>query len=132
MDQSADMQEKLAAALREFAAMQRKHADLLAEGRLKSLPEWVEQREHVFLHLRQCIARFAGTILDEKSAGAVQLRKIMEEIVDNERSLKMQVQDRLGEIREKLQILRRGKGMLKGYSLNHGAGPKPKYLSSKA
>ncbi|MFZ6028199.1 MAG: hypothetical protein ACOYYS_10840 [Chloroflexota bacterium] len=126
------MQEKLAAALREFAAMQRQHAALLAEGSLKSLPEWGARRERAFLHLQQCVARFDGAVLDEKSAGAVQLREIMEEIVNNEGSLKMQVQNQLGELRGKLQILRRGKGMLKGYCLNHGAGPKPKYLSSKA
>lgn len=132
MKRTANIHEELAGALMEFAAMQRHHASLLADGRLKTLPEWTRSRERAFLRLQQCLVRFDPAMLDGQSECAAQLRAIMEVIIKDERSLKLQVQSQQGQIREKLQILRRGKTVLKGYSLNHGAGPKPKYLSSKA
>ncbi|MEW6291456.1 MAG: hypothetical protein AB1545_16590 [Thermodesulfobacteriota bacterium] len=132
MNRTKNIHEELAVALAEFAAMQRHHGSLLAEGRLKTLPEWARSREQAFLRLQQCLARFDPTMLDGQSECAVQLRELMEVIIKDERSLKMQVQSQQGKIREKLQTLRRGKAVLKGYSLHHGAGPKPKYLSSKA
>jgi len=127
-----NIHEELGAALSEFAAMQRQHAALLAEGRLQTLPEWARSRERAFLRLQQCLERFDPAVLDGKSEWAAQLMEIMEVILNDERALKIQVKSQRGEIREKLQTLRRGKAVVKGYNLNHGAGPRPKYLSSKA
>lgn len=132
MDQINNIHEELAAALRGFAAMQRNHASLLAEGRLKTLPEWTRSRDRAFLRLQQCLERFDPAVLDGKSECAAQVMEIMEVILNDERALKIQVQSQRGKIREKLQTLRRGKAVVKGYNLNHGAGPRPKYLSSKA
>ena len=132
MDRPACAVEELAAACREFAEMQHQHAALLAEGCLKNLPEWNSRRERAFLRLQQCFSRFDAARLDGRSEGAVQLRQMMEAIINDERSLKLQVQSQLAEMREKLHILRRGKGVLKGYSLNHGPAQKPRFLSNKA
>lgn len=132
MAQPKNIHDELAAALREFAAMQREHASLVAEGRLQTLAEWTGRRERAFMRLQQCLELFDPASLDGKSETAAQLMKIMEEIRDDERVLIMQVQNQRGKIKEKLRTLRRGKTVLKGYSINHGAGPKPKYLSSKA
>ncbi|MFH1216583.1 MAG: hypothetical protein V1706_08785 [Pseudomonadota bacterium] len=132
MDQAKNIHDELASALSEFAAMQQHHAALLAEGRLKTLPEWTVKRDRVFQRLQQCFEHFDPDMLDEKSESAMKLGKIMEKILNDERLLIMQVQNRKEKIREKMRTLRRGKTVLRGYGLKHGAGPKPKYLSSKA
>ncbi|MFZ5758412.1 MAG: hypothetical protein ACOY32_02125 [Thermodesulfobacteriota bacterium] len=123
---------ELITVLEEFAALQRQHAALLAEGRLGNLQEWTEKRQRAFCRLQQRLEHFDPTMLDGEGRAAAQVQTLMREILNDEETLRIQVDTKLAELRRELSGLRRGKTVLKGYRLEQGAGPPPKYLSSKA
>ncbi len=122
---------EIAAALEEFAEVQREHAQLLAGNRLKSLPSWYDRRQQVFMRLKRC---FEGVDLGPGSGErevAGQILEKIKEILLGEQSLKTLAGQQRTVIEEKLRTMRKGKKVLQGYSLSPGAGPKPKYLSSR-
>lgn len=123
---------ELIAALEEFAALQRQHAALLAEGRLGNVQEWTEKRQRAFSRLQQRLEHFDPTLLDGAGRAAARVQTLMREILHDEETLRSQVDGRLAALRRELNGLRRGKTVLKGYRLEQGAGPPPKYLSNKA
>ncbi|MBI5559002.1 MAG: hypothetical protein HY885_15350 [Deltaproteobacteria bacterium] len=122
---------ELAAALAEFAGMQREHGAMLAGNRLKTLAGWVERRQQVFLRLRQCLERFDPSVVPGDSELTVLIHERMRDILHGEQSLAAQVGQQREAIQGQLRILRKGKVVVKGYSLYGGAGPRPKYLSNR-
>lgn len=128
----ATQQSELIRALAGFSSLLREHALLLEQDRLKSLPRWSEKRKVAFLHLRRCLDAFDATVINRDSEEARLIRREMQNVVDAEQILNTALRARRERIREKLHALRRGKSAIKGYSLNRGKGPKPKYLSSTA
>jgi hypothetical protein len=131
MSGTETMRQELAAALAEFSGMQQDHAAMLAENRLKTLPEWLARRQEAMSRLQRCLDRFDPASIARGSEFAEQVRAGISDVLRRERSLAVQVGEQRELIGEKLRNLRKGKTVLKGYSLHGAAGPGPRYLSSR-
>jgi dTDP-4-amino-4,6-dideoxygalactose transaminase len=131
MNGKEEMRQELAAALAAFAGMQQEHAAMLAENRLKNLPDCVAKRHEAQQRLRRCLDRFDPALMAADKQFAGQVRNGISELMRREKALAAQVGEQRETIREKLRNLRKGKTRLKGYSLHGTAGPGPKYLSNR-
>jgi hypothetical protein len=131
MGKTEEMRQEIVAALAEFSGMQQDHAAMLAENRLKTLPDWVATRQEALLRLQRCLDRFDPTSIAGDSEFAGQVRTAISDVLRREKSLAAQVGEQREIIREKLRSLRKGKSAIKGYSPHGAAGPGPKYLSSR-
>lgn len=131
MSAKEEMRQELAVALAEFSGMQQDHAAMLAENRLKNIPDLVARRQEVQLRLQRCLDRFDLASVAGDSEFAGQIRAGMNDVLRREKALAAQVGEQRAIIREKLRNLRKGKSVLKGYSLHGEAGPGPKYLSNR-
>ena len=131
MSGTEKMKQELTEALKEFSAMQQDHTAMLAENRLHTLPDWVARRREAQLRLRRCLDRFDPALAAGDHEFVGQVRAALHEVLRSEKSLAVQVGEQREKIRGKLRDLRKGKTVLKGYSLHGAAGPGPQYLSSR-
>ena len=131
MNAKDEMRQELTAALTEFSGMQQEHAAMLAQNRLKNLPDLVAKRQEARVRLQRCLDRFDPALIAGDSEFAGQIRAGISDVQRREKTLAAQVGEQRAIIREKLRNLRKGKTVLKGYSLHGAAGPGPKYLSNR-
>lgn len=131
MSGKEEMRRELAVALAEFSGMQREHAAMLTENKLKNIPDLVAKRQEARVRLQRCLDRFDPALIAGDSEFAGQIRAGISDLQRREQTLAAQVGEQRAQIREKLRNLRKGKTVLKGYSLHGAAGPGPKYLSNR-
>jgi len=114
-----------------FVAVQQEHAACLAENRLKNLMKWRQQRTLSFRQLKQVLDQVIT--LDEcDSSAREKLGVELKKIVENENRLAELVVIQRERLQNSLRNMRKGKQMLKGYSVYQGGGPKPRYVSNKS
>ena len=114
----------------DFEAVQDEQAACLAENRLKTLMSWCGRREKVFMKLRQGFEQLG----EDGSQGAddcKQLQKIILRLLDSEKKLENLSGRQREIVKKKIHTIRKGRKVVKGYSMYHGENPIPKYLSSR-
>lgn len=121
---------KLLSVLDEYITMQKDHALGLRGDKLSALPDWLERRQNVSSRLQQCLGQFDPDTLPAESRIARQVRRKMDELMQYERDLTALVDQQRNTIQGKICTIRKGKGILRGYSLS-GTSPRPKFLSSR-
>lgn len=126
-----NQQHELCLVMEEFAAIQKEHLAFLQAGRLKKLSMWFERRQQVFNRLKQCLENFDPQSVAEDSSLGRMVKEGMGAILLGEAALAGQVESRRDSVQKKLRIMRKGKTVLGQYSSSHGAGSKPKFLSSR-
>lgn len=113
-----------------FVASQRLHGQALADGNLRDVFVWQNERE---LSFREIVRNLELLVSSGKLAGD-QLRAVLnglQIVIAGEDELKLQVEARQQELQAQLFSMRRGRGALQGYSLRRGGMSGPRYLSSR-
>ena len=114
----------------DFEAVQEEQAACLAGNRLRTLMSWRGRREKVFMKLRRGFEQFG----EDPSRGAddrKELRKIILRLLAHEKKLAGLSSRQREIVKKKIDVIRKGRKVVKGYSMYHGESPQPKYLSSR-
>lgn len=131
MDQRESRQAELVKALDDFLVLQREQSALLAARKLKGLSGWHEKRQRAFLHLKQSLERISGLSDRDNRDFIGQVRGKMAQVIQGEERLAAEVRLQKDTIGEQLKQIRKGKSVLKGYSIKNGSAPGPTCLSSR-
>lgn len=125
-----NLREDFSRAAAEFALMQQEHLAALADGNCGDVLSWQQRREEVFRALARQLERITG---DGQADGdcVVLVKATVKKLLDAEKILDDCLAVRRARIKEQLAAMHKGKDALQGYSMNKGAGPKPRYLSSR-
>ena len=114
----------------DFEAVQEEQAACLAGNRLKTLMSWCGRREKVFMKLRQGFEQL-GKDVSKGAADRKQLQEIILRLLDSEKKLGSLSGRQRKIVKKKIHGIRKGRKVVKGYSMYHGENSKPKYLSSR-
>lgn len=125
------LQDALLAAMADFDSMQKRHREALAANSLNGLPGWCEKKQRVFLRLKQCLDQLEPAMLTDDTKFAAEFQQKMKDILHGEKNLAILAGRCSDKVKSSLRALRKGKTALRGYSVCPGAGPGPRYLSSK-
>lgn len=131
MDQRKSRQMELVKALDDFLVLQREQSALLAARKLKGLSGWHDKRERVFLHLKQSLERLPKLSDRDSRDFAGLVREKLEQVIMGEERLAAEIRSQKDAIGEQLKNIRKGKNVLKGYSMKNGSAPGPTCLSSR-
>jgi len=124
--------EAVVAALDAFAALQAKHLAALAAGKINDLRDWCMKREQAFRRLQLQLDAFGSSAAQERDQGTVTFfRTRLAEILAGEQLLKEAAGAARQSTSERLQALRKGKKMLRGYSPRQRSARGPSVVSSK-
>ena len=114
----------------DFEAVQKEQADCLAANRLKTLMSWCGRREKVFMQLKQGVEQL-GEDVSQGTDDDKQLQEIILRLLDGEKKLESLFGRQREVVKKKIHSIRKGRKVVKGYSMYHGERSKPKYLSSR-
>ena len=124
--------DELMAVLDDFARVQEEQRQSGVGLGLPKLMAWREEREKAFCRLRQSLdsaVQIQG-IGDDDDFMAL-LRQRIQTLLEGEQALARDARIVRSMLVTKLGELRNGKKALQGYSLKHGAGSRPRFLSSR-
>lgn len=114
--------------VREFSRMQEKHRLALLGENVKDVCLWEQERELMFRRLLRGFDNFRGSGgkgFSDTTAGLVK------ELLDAEDELLRLVAEWRQRMGARLAMMRKGRDVLSGYSLNRGHSQAPRFLSSR-
>jgi len=114
----------------DFEAVQEEQAGCLVGNQLKTIMSWCGRREKVFMQLRQGFEQF-GKDVSQCADDRKQLQEIILRLLVKEKKLESLSGRQREIVKKKIHVIRKGRKILKGYSIYHGENSKPKYLSSR-
>lgn len=124
--------EQLLCDLDAFVSLQREHLRQAAAGRLREIQPWRNQRQQLFGRIRKFLE---GCAVDQAAAGDRDFFSDVQErirvVLEKEKLLAAEIEKQRAALKDKMNAIRKGKTILKGYSLKKGTAPKPRFLSSK-
>lgn len=129
--QSQQLIEKAFDLMAAFSAVQQDHTACLAESRFMNLMKWRQQRALSFRQLRQVLDQVVK-LVQYDHAVREKIGNELKKIVENENRLAELAAIQRERLQNSLRAMRKGKQMLKGYSIYPGSGPKPRYVSNKS
>jgi len=123
---------ELLAVLDDFARVQDEQRQSGVGQGLPKLMEWRGKRARAFGCLKQSLDSILENCpigYDDDFMGV--LRQRIQTLLEGEQALARDARNVRSMLATKLGELRNGKKALQGYSVNHGAGPQPRFLSSR-
>ena len=119
-------------AVDDFAAVQKEHGKALKSGRLKDVMPWREKRARVFGRLKQYLDRLESDADIRKDLKFIdQLCKKIRLLLEQEKSLEINLGRCRKRLEEEMGAIRRGKKALKGYGVKNSLIAEPRVMSNR-